>query len=70
MSLTGSVAHLITCTKQSAKQRRSEMKKIALLVAILIIGFVLVSLAAGFETAVSGTRIAGEIAAQMLSCVR
>ena len=47
-----------------------EMKKIALLVAILIIGYVLVSLAAGFETAVIGTRIAGEIAAQMLSCVR
>jgi len=42
-------------------------KRIALLAAILIIGFVLVSLASGFETAVTGTRIAGEIAAQMLA---
>jgi len=46
------------------------IKQVALLAALLIIGFVLVSLAAGFETAVTGTRIAGEIAAQMLSYVR
>ena len=46
------------------------MKKLALLVAILIMAFVLVSLAAGFETAVTGTRMLGEIAAQMLSYVR
>ena len=45
------------------------MKKIALLAALLIIGFVLVSLAAGFDTAVTGTRIAGEIAAQMLALI-
>ena len=43
------------------------MKKIALLAALLIIGFVLVSLAAGFDTAVTGTRIAGEIVAQAVT---
>ena len=45
-------------------------QRIVLLVAILIIGFVLVSLAAGFDTAVSGTRMLGELAAQMLARVR
>ena len=45
------------------------IKRVALLVALLIIAFVLLSLEAGFDVAVTGTRIAGEIAAQMLALI-
>ena len=42
-------------------------KRIALLVALLVVAFVLVSLATGFETAVTGTRITGKVVAQAVS---